>query len=323
MIPLAEAQAAKTGPSGARPSTMDPSHSFYDREAHEVRRREEPSDRLLSMAYGTVVGRALLKVMAGRWPSSLWGHLMASPLSRRRIRGFCSKNGITDESLVADGFAPIDRYGSFAAFFLRPRPVECAGAPGVLYSPVDGFLTLYRIKEGLSVDVKGTSYTLPELLGANGEGAGRQGWQEAFRDGHCLAFRLSLTDYHHFHYPAAGRRESFYEIAGELHSVRRVASGRRPFSRNRRSVSLLELDGFGPAAMIEVGAMLVGRIEQDEPEATGTFAAGAHKGHFALGGSTVILIMGAGVTMDADIEQASRQGLETKVRAGTCIGGVA
>lgn len=309
---MAEAHAAK-----ARSS-----RGFYDRETQGVCVREEPSDKLLSITYGTVVGRMLLKVMAGRWPSSLWGHLMESALSRRRIKGFCDKNGITDESLVSDGYAPIDGYESFAAFFSRSRPVACAGAPRVLYSPVDGYLTSHRIGEGLSVDIKGTIYTLSELLGEDGGHVVQQGWQEAFCNGHCLAFRLSLTDYHHFHYPATGRRKSFYEIAGELHSVRRVASGKRPFSRNKRSVSLLELDGFGTVAMIEIGAMLVGRIEQDELEAKGTFVAGAHKGGFALGGSTVVLLMGDGVAIDPDIVQAGARGLETRVRAGTRIGSI-
>ena len=292
----------------------EPSTSYFDRQTGEVRTLAEPSDGALAFAYGTPVGRLLLKVMTSPWPSELWGRLMRSPLSRGRVARFCAQNGITNASLTRAGFAPMESYGSFAAFFERTRPVPCAGEPGVLYAPADGYLSCYRIAPGLAMDIKGTTYTVPELLGE--PDATRYA---DLQGGLCLVFRLSLTDYHHFHFPAAGTCVSQRQIPGELHSVRPVAAGKRPFSRNKRSVSQLVLDGFGPAVMVEVGAMLVGGIVQDEPTPA-RFAAGAHKGHFALSGSTVVLLLRDNVILDPDIALANARGLETRVEAGTRIG---
>lgn len=292
---------------------------FYDREATVVRSVPEPSDGVVGFLYGSPVGRCLLKLMAGKWPSKAWGAMMRSPLSRGRIRRFCSENGLDDERLVKEGFAPSSCYGSFAEFFVRSKEVACDGQSEVLYSPVDGYLSVHQIADDLSIDVKGTTYTLPELVG-NGGAPWLEGMQGALRGGSCLVFRLSLTDYHHFHYPASGRRLALVEIPGELHSVRQVASGKRPFSRNRRDVSALELDEFGPAMMVEVGAMLVGLIEQDEVTPAETLMAGRHKGCFSLGGSTVIILIGDTLEIDGDIAKANGDGLETRVRAGTRVG---
>ena len=143
----------------------EPSTSYFDRQTGEVRTLAEPSDGALAFAYGTPVGRLLLKVMASPWPSELWGRLMRSPLSRGRVARFCAQNGITNASLTRAGFAPMESYRSFAAFFERTRPAPCAGEPGVLYAPADGYLSCYRIAPGLAMDIKGTTYTVPELLG--------------------------------------------------------------------------------------------------------------------------------------------------------------
>lgn len=295
--------------------TTDFQVRYYDRELGEERSTIEPSSGALDFAYGTPVGRLLLKVMASSGPSAVWGSLMRLPVSRGRIRRFCCKNGITNASLVRDGFAPMDAYVSYADFFARTRLVTCDGAPGTLYAPVDGYLLARRINEGFSVDVKGTTYTIPQLLGR-----ADPLYQEELRGGHCLVFRLSLTDYHHFHYPAAGRLVAQYQVPGTLHSVRPVAAGKRPYSTNKRSVSVLSLNAFGLAMMVEVGAMLVGQIVQDKLGETAQFAAGQHKGQFLLGGSTVVLLVGNTVDMDDDIARASARGIEARVRAGTRIG---
>ena len=72
--------------------------------------------------------------------------------------------------------------------------------------------------------------------------------------------------------------------------------------------------------MMEVGALMVGKIRNHHPE-TCHVSRGMEKGYFEFGGSTVILLLEAGAAvLDSDILANSRDGAETVVRAGEKIG---
>ena len=74
---------------------------------------------------------------------------------------------------------------------------------------------------------------------------------------------------------------------------------------------------FGEMIMIEVGALMIGKIVNN----TGRdFKKGEEKGHFEYGGSTIILLTNKDVIIDSDIIKQSEQGIETKVKIGTMIG---
>ena len=71
--------------------------------------------------------------------------------------------------------------------------------------------------------------------------------------------------------------------------------------------------------MMEVGALLVGRIVNHHEEAHVT--RGQEKGYFQFGGSTVVLLLEEGaVKLDDDILENSRMHIETVVRMGERIG---
>ena len=70
---------------------------------------------------------------------------------------------------------------------------------------------------------------------------------------------------------------------------------------------------------MEVGALLVGRIENRET--TDSVKRGQERGNFAFGGSTVILVTREGrAEPDQDILEYSMRGIETKVKLGEKIG---
>ena len=72
--------------------------------------------------------------------------------------------------------------------------------------------------------------------------------------------------------------------------------------------------------MMEVGAMMVGRITNHEAE-PGYVTRGEEKRYFEFGGSTVIVAVQAGqVRIDEDIWQNSAEGIETVVKQGEKIG---
>ena len=157
--------------------------------------RPAPDSAALRFLYGKPAGRALLKLAASRPVSQLAGRFMDSPLSRPLIRPFASRNKIR----MAD-YIPLS-YPCFNDFFCRPirkelRPI--AQEDAAFMAPCDGYLSAYRITDGLVLPIKQSSYTIPELLG--GDPAA-----EAFRDGICLVFRLCVQHYHRYAYVDDGR----------------------------------------------------------------------------------------------------------------------
>ena len=106
-------------------------------------------------------------------------------------------------------------------------------------------------------------------------------------------FRLGVQHYHRYCYPDGGRVQKAGFVPGELHTVRPIALEHLPvFVRNCRAYALLETDNLGLVAQIEVGAMLVGKI--DNHPAPERFERGMEKGMFRYGGSTVILLIEPG-----------------------------
>ncbi|HBP19747.1 MAG TPA: phosphatidylserine decarboxylase, partial [Planctomycetes bacterium] len=120
-------------------------------------------------------------------------------------------------------------------------------------------------------------------------------------------------------FPAAGRAGPSRPLEGPLHSVHPIAlGGGAPSFVNKRSVCVLESEAFGPLALVEVGAMVVGTIEQTYRP--GPVSRGEEKGTFHFGGSTVVLLAERGrLRLDEDLVRNSAEGIETYVRMGTRI----
>lgn len=270
-----------------------------------------PEGAALRFLYGRREGRMLLKLAASRPVSQLAGRFMDSPLSKPLIEPFVRKNNIRMED-----YLPLP-YPCFNDFFCRPirkelRPIPEDGA--VFMAPCDGLLSAYRITDGLLLPIKQSSYTVSELLG-NREDAAR------FRDGICLVFRLCVNHYHRYCYLDDGRVVSKRFIPGELHTVRPIALAALPvFTRNCREVMLLETKHFGTVAQIEVGAMLVGKIENYGGPGM-PFRRGKEKGRFLYGGSTVVVLLEKDrITLDEALFENTAQGLETPVVMGEALG---
>ena len=270
-----------------------------------------PAGAALRFLYEKPAGRAALKLLTARPVSQAAGRFMESPLSRPLIRPFAGKNGIK----MAD-YLPV-RYGCFNDFFCRPirkelRPIP--DAPDALMAPCDGLLSAYRITDGLVLPVKQSQYTIPELLG-NDPAA------ERFRNGICLVFRLCVQHYHRYDYFDAGKilRKRF--LPGELHTVRPIALAALPvFTRNCREYTLMETERFGIACQIEVGAMLVGRVENYKGAGV-SFRRGEEKGRFLYGGSTVVLLLEKGCAeLDEALFENTANGLETPVQVHELLG---
>ena len=88
---------------------------------------------------------------------------------------------------------------------------------------------------------------------------------------------------------------------------------------NSREYSILHTREFDDIVMMEVGALLVGKIVNHHQQTQ--VLRGQEKGFFQFGGSTVVLLFKAGtIAPDADILNNSAEGAETVVRYGEKVG---
>lgn len=267
--------------------------------------------KLLGLLYGTAPGRAALKLLTKPIVSKAAGYALEHPLSTVAIPPFVLKKHIK----MSD-YAP-EKFRSFNAFFTRPvkpsaRPVETS--PEVLISPCDAKLTVLPVTPDLHFEVKGTDYSLAAFLGCR-RLAGR------YEGGQVLIFRLTPDDYHRYCYPDNCEIGKTRRIGGELHTVNPIAAEHnvKVYHRNTRTVTMLHTENFGAVMMVEVGAMLVGKIV-NHPHGT-KVARGIEKGYFEFGGSTIVLVLEKGAAeIDAQILENSRSGAETIVRYGSGIG---
>ena len=206
---------------------------------------------------------------------------------------------------------------SYNDFFTRrlkegQRPV--AADDSVLVSPCDGKVTVSRIGSDSRFYIKDTLYTLERLL-KNKKLAKR------YLGGYAVILRLTVDDYHHYCYVADGEKSPDVKIPGVFHTVNPAANDVcQIYHENTREYCLLKTEQFGTIAMMEVGAMMVGKITNLKPGAC-EVKKGEEKGYFEFGGSTIVLLLQHGkVRLDSDLIENSENGYETIVRMGERIG---
>ena len=265
----------------------------------------------LRFLYRTAVGRLLLKPLIARPLSKLAGKYMSSSLSRPLIRRFVKKNGIN----LAD-YEDV-RYRSFNDCFTRKIKAENRPIPmeaDLFVSPCDARLSVYPIREDSVFHIKGSDYSVKGLLGGN------EALTEKYAGGICLVFRLCVHHYHRYVYFDGGKKGENTFLPGKLHTVRPIALESFPvFVQNCREYTVMETENFGTATQIEVGAMLVGKIQNHHAEHT--FSRGEEKGMFLYGGSTVVLLLEKDTAMiDSRFFEATENDEETEVKMGEILG---
>lgn len=271
---------------------------------------EDGQERLLRLLYGNICGRMVLKVLTVPWISAFAGCILSSRVSCLLIDPFIKKNHIDMRQFEKK------KYGSYNEFFSRKiragaRPVDHDEKH--LISPCDSKLTVVPITEKCRLTLKHTDYTVASLL-RNKQLA------DGFAGGYALIFRLTVDDYHRYCYPAEGIKEENVFIPGVLHTVNPIANDYYPiYKENSREYTVLHTKEFGDVVMMEVGALLVGKIVNHHQKAE--IFRGQEKGYFQFGGSTVVLLVKADtVEPDEDILENSAAGIETVVRLGEKIG---
>lgn len=280
---------------------------FHNRKASDAGRGQE---RLLALLYGTAAGRILLKPLVHPAVSKLGGMVLSSGWSRILIPPFVKHYKIDLSQFQRQNYRS---YNEFFSRKIRPgaRPVDTN--PSHFISPCDSKLTVLPITPDCRFTVKHTSYTVASLLQ-------NKALAESYSGGQVLIFRLTVDDYHRYCYPVDGEKSENIRIPGVFHTVNPIANERYPIYRqNTREYTLLHSPEFGDIVMMEIGALLVGKIVNHHGRAD--VKRGQEKGYFQFGGSTIVLLVKNGVLkVDDEIMEKSRLGLEGRVKYGGRIG---
>ena len=272
--------------------------------------KPDGQEKLLSVLYGTALGRLLLKPLVCPAVSKLGGKILSTGVSRVLIKPFVKSAGIDL------GEYEQREYRSYNEFFSRQilperRPVDMD--PGHFISPCDSKLTALPITPDCRFTLKHTEYTVASLLKDEALAA-------SYAGGWALIFRLAVDDYHRYCYPAAGEKGENVRIPGVFHTVNPIANDHFPiYKENTREYTRIDTPDFGEVLMMEVGALMVGKIVNHHGKAQ--VCRGQEKGYFQFGGSTVVVLLKAGmVDVDEDIQRNTQNGWETVVRFGEKIG---
>lgn len=228
--------------------------------------------------YGTAVGRAILKAIIGLRLDRVAVWFLRSPLSKPIIGSYAKRNGISLSEEEKSSFQ------TYREFFVRTRePLPVDRDPDHLISPCDGWLSVFDIDENRCFDIKNSHYRVADFLQDESLAA-------RYRGGTLLVFRLCASDYHHYCYVDDGYVGESHPISGVLHSVQPIACETFPiYVLNKRSWCLMTTDHFGSVVQCEIGALVVGGIEN--ADGNRRVRRGEEKGHFELAGSTIVLLL--------------------------------
>ena len=146
-------------------------------------------------------------------------------------------------------------------------------------------------------------------------------WHSALRVV-CSGYIASgVDDYHRYIYPVDAKKSRNVRIPGIFHTVNPIANDHYPiYKENTREYCLLKTERFDTLLMMEVGALLVGKIE-NRTRGQKIVHRGEEKGNFAFGGSTIIVLTRKGTVLPKmRFVEHTREGIETKVKMGERVG---
>ena len=281
---------------------------IYDRKTQKYIEEIYYQKNKLAFLYDTCLGRIILKIAINPIISKIGGLYQKSILSKKDVKKIINTCNI-DISIYEK-----KEYKSFNDFFTREIKLEkrpMKKNKNSFISPADSKLLVYKITEDEKINIKGSSYTLEELVKDKID-------LSNFKNGLCLVFRLTVDNYHHYCYPDSGKLKEFYKIKGVLHTVSSISKNYKIYKENKREVSIIKTDNFDELVFIEVGALMVGEINNNYHK---KFNKGEEKGYFSFGGSTIVVLVKEQIlNIDEDIIFNSNKNIETKVEYREKIG---
>ena len=177
------------------------------------------------------------------------------------VQSFLNKGFVKIFGLdMSEAEHPLSHYHNIEAVFTRKLKSSSRPLTTDDYcSPCDGVLSLtekIKEEESLALQVKGSSYSIKELLFGKHEKA------TDFKPDWVSTFYLAPHNYHRVHSPVAGYLVSIRHIRGTLWPVNPKFLNYIPglFVQNERLVFEIQREEGGRVYLVMVGALNVGRI---------------------------------------------------------------
>lgn len=213
----------------------------------------------------------------------LYQTYMNAPLSKEAQKNLLMQ----PEFQTGDFIIPDGGYFSSNDFFIRKlkpgkRPIKDETCDQVIISPNDGKIHLLEentFKNG-QITIKGDPLKIKTIF---------QGAPEAeiFISGPVLASYLYLDNYHHFHAPVSGTITFSKEFAGIWDDH---PTWYQHTYEHRRAATIIKNDTVGYIGIVSIGFWLISSIELYQ-QAGDIVRKGDDLGHFALGGSCVLIFL--------------------------------
>lgn len=268
---------------------------------------EEKENKILSFLYKSFFGRLILKFVTCRCISKLAGLFLNSIFSKFMIKKYIKKYDINLKHFEKNN------YKSFNDFFIRKlKKIDSFSNNKDFISTAESKIMAYTISKDLVIDIKNSKYTIEELIKEKELSAEYSG-------GLCIIYRLQPNNYHRYIFIDKGNQKKFKTIKGKLHTVNPIVYDYyKVFSENTREISILNTTNFGKIIQIEVGALCVGKISNNNKLKFNKYD---EKGFFEFGGSTIIqLIEPNKIVLNRKIINNTKNNIETKVNIGQVIG---
>lgn len=263
--------------------------------------------KTLKFLYNKMFGRFILKILCNKLVANIVAMFMNSSLSKFLVKRHMKKYHI-DINLYDK-----ESYTSYNDYFTRKlKKTNINKEQNTFISPCDSKLLVIPIEKNQTFDIKGSKYYLEEIIDDE--------VIKKYQNGYAMIFRLDVNDYHRYCYIDSGSRTKYHYIKGMLHTVQPIVYDKeKVFHKNCREWTMLKTDHFGDIIQVEVGAMLIGKINNYNQNTT--FQKGEEKGYFEFGGSTIILFIEKDkIIIDNDILENSLAFKETIVHYGEKIG---
>lgn len=305
-------------------------HMYIERRTGNVVHEQLLGNAVISALYSPALEKAavLTRLASSRYISRMLGYLNYDNLLSARATGmlrFLRESGIQTWEFVGN----LSEYDTPRKIFERQiRYWICRPLPEndrAVVCPADARMLVGSTSASSGLHLKQKFFSFPELLGEQNR------WRYDFEHADYAVFRLTPEKYHYTHTPVSGRVLDFYALDGRYHACNPNATVQlvTAASKNRRFVTILDTDcpggtGVGLVAMVEVVALMVGRVEQrysdqryDNPQAIEPgmmLRRGSPKALFRPGSSTVVLLFQRDRIRFADdlLANQRRAGLETR-----------
>ena len=269
----------------------------YNRKTKKVEDISQYGSNLLVKVYRN---KFITRLATSKFINGLYGLYNSTSLSKKKINPFIEKYSI-DMNLFEK-----KNYKSFNDFF--ERKYKKINYSKGFTSPCDGKLLVYKISKDLELNIKGLDYKLEELFDNED--------LDSYKNGYLFVYRLTMENYHRYHYIDDGKLIKEKRIKGRLHTVSDYSNKYKIYKENERQYSFLSTKNYGNIIYMEVGAILVGKIVNHHKK---SFKRGEEKGYFLPGASTIIIVAN-NIKVGKDILEYSKKGIETTVSVGEKVG---